>query len=465
VFAAFGVLAHALPFDYRFPIPIWVYVVGGGAAVLASAPAAALAVTSESNRSRRSRNLYPALRPLHLGTIGLVLASFLFVWGLAGGIGGRSAEAQEFFENPLTVLVWIDFWVGLGIVSALVGNLWDFVSPLNAAGRALDRELARREVEPFAYPERLGQWPAAALLVAWSWAELIWTPAKEPDTLALMAIVYFLATQLGVALFGARAWLGNVEVFTVFARTFARFAPLELTPRSPEDWLAAAPEEREVRLRPYGAGLRSESELPAGGSVFVLALLATVVFDGFSQTQRYVRLINWIIERGGWFDAHRSVLATLLMLALVVLFVAAFFLICAAVERSRSGARAAVRRYAPTLIPIAAVYFAAHYFSYLFLGGQATLGVLVDPFGKGWNPGGLGEYQIWLAITPAIGVWWTQVVLIVAGHVAAVFAAHRVAIRAHRPLTALLAQAPLVILMVAYTMAGLWVLAQQIERV
>jgi hypothetical protein len=461
---AFRVLAHALPFDYRFPLPIWVYVLGGGAAVLASAPAAALAVTADPGAGWRSRDLYPKLRRLRLGRIGLAFTSILLVWGLAGGIGGRTAEAHEFFENPLTLLIWVDFWVGLGLVSAFVGNVWDFVSPLSAAARALDRALARAGIEPFHYPARLGQWPAAILLVWWSWAELIWGPAKEPGTLAAMTIAYFGGTMLGTALFGAETWLGNVELFTVFARTFSRFAPLELRPSSPDEWLDSPVEEREVRLRPYGAGLRS-GQLPAGGSVFVLALLATVVFDGFSQTRKFAHLVGWIEDHVGWFHDHGRILATLLMLAIVVVFVAAFFAVCAAVERTRSGAREAVRRYAPTLIPIAAVYFAAHYFSYLLLAGQATLGALVDPLGKGWNPWGLGEYQIWLGITPAVAVWWIQVVLIVTGHLAAVFAAHRVALRTRGTVGALAAQVPLVGLMVGYTMAGLWVLAQQIQRV
>jgi hypothetical protein len=463
VTTAFGLLAHALPFGYRFPLPIWVYVVAGGAAVLASAPAAALAVTATPGRGWRSRNFYPRVRPLRLGTIGLGLTSILLLWGLVGAIGGRSDQAHEFLENPLTVLVWVDLWVGLGLVSAFIGNVWDFVSPLNAAARAFDRALARANVQPFPYPARLGQWPAVVLLLWWSWAELVWPSAKHPATLALMTIVYFCATLLGSALFGAEPWLGNVEVFTVFARTLGRFAPLELAPSSPEDWLAAQREDREVRLRPYGTGLRS-GDFPSGGSVFVVALLATVVYDGFSQTRKYARLVGWAVDRIGWFGAHGEMLATLLMLAIVVLFVAAFFAVCAAVERTAAGAREAVRRYAPTLIPIAAVYFAAHYFSYLLLAGQATLGVLVDPFGKSWNPGGLGEYQIWLGLTPAVVVWWTQVVLIVTGHVAGVFAAHRVALRARGAVGALAAQVPLVILMVGYTIAGLWVLAQQIQK-
>jgi hypothetical protein len=134
-------------------------------------------------------------------------------------------------------------------------------------------------------------------------------------------------------------------------------------------------------------------------------------------------------------------------------FVAAYLLI------TRAGAVA----LAPTLIPIAAVYFTAHYFAYLLIAGQATLGVIIDPFGLSWNPLGWGEYDLWKGIAPAGVVWIVQVLLIVWGHVAAVFAAHRLALRGSTRGRALLAQAPLVGLMVLYTVAGLWVLAQQIK--
>jgi len=55
------------------------------------------------------------------------------------------------------------------------------------------------------------------------------------------------------------------------------------------------------------------------------------------------------------------------------------------------------------------------------------------------------------------------VLVIVWGHVAAVFAAHRLALRTAGRVRALMAQVPLVALMVAYTVAGLWVLAQQLK--
>ncbi|HEY6963161.1 MAG TPA: hypothetical protein VI408_14825, partial [Gaiellaceae bacterium] len=291
------------------------------------------------------------------------------------------------------------------------------------------------------------------LLLVWSWMELIWPVAKEPRWLAAMLLVYMIATLVGSALFGAEAWLGNVEVFSVFARTLSRFSPLELRPFSPEEWASTPASERRARVRTYGAGLRTDPRLPAGGAAFVLAALATVVFDGWSQTDRFASLQEWFWQRWSFLAHHVDVLQTLSMVAVVVLFVGAYLLVT----------RGAAAELATTLIPIAAVYFTAHYFAYLLIAGQNTPAVIVDPFGHSWNPLGWGEYGLWKGIAPAGLVWWIQVLLIVFGHVVAVFAAHRVALRTRGRTFAFAAQLPLVLLMVAYTVAGLWVLAQQIK--
>jgi len=248
-----GLIAHAAPISYKFPLPIWLYVAAGGAAVLLSAPAAALAVSEGPARERRGLDLYPLARSLRIGLAARVVVSLLLLVGLIGGLFSTSAQAAEFFENPITVLTWVDFWVGVGIVSWLLGDVWEHISPLNAGARTLDRALARRGVQPLAYPARLGQWPAVALLLVWSWMELIWPNAKDPRTLALLLLAYAIATLGGCALYGAETWLGNVEIFSVFARTLSRFSPLELRPFLPEEWASAPSEDRSARLRLYGS--------------------------------------------------------------------------------------------------------------------------------------------------------------------------------------------------------------------
>ncbi len=60
-------------------------------------------------------------------------------------------------------------------------------------------------------------------------------------------------------------------------------------------------------------------------------------------------------------------------------------------------------------------------------------------------------------------VWYSQVALIVGGHVLAVYLAHAVALRmAPDPKLALRGQLPMVALMVLYTVASLWILSQPV---
>lgn len=465
--------AHVAGIEYKFPLPIWLYAAAGGVAVLASAPAAAVAVRGGGDKL--SRGFYRRVAPLRLGAAGTAIALVLSIVVAAGGIYG----VQLFGDNPATVVVWVDFWVGLGVVSALVGNLWDFVSPLSLAGRGLDRLLARGGVATRPYPEWLGAWPAVVLLLAWSWAELVWPEAQRPRTLVLLLALYGVAQLLAMGLFGAEVWLARGELFTVFARTLARFAPLELyvgggegpCPAGrcrtgservdcPACWLRAQRSGRGLRLRWYGSGVRREPSLGAGGSAFVVVLLATVVYDGWRSTRTYADLDGWLAGKLGGLPAYSEQVGTLTLILVVAVFSLAFIVVCAVLARFEGGSAAELAaRYAPTLIPIAAVYFIAHYFLYLFYLGQLTPGLVLDPFEREWVP----DYRPWTGV-PGAFVWYLQAGLIVWGHVVAVVEAHRVALPSHRrPRRAMLMQLPLVALMVAYTFSGLWVLGQALQ--
>ena len=60
-------------------------------------------------------------------------------------------------------------------------------------------------------------------------------------------------------------------------------------------------------------------------------------------------------------------------------------------------------------------------------------------------------------------VWYSQVGLIVAGHVIAVYLAHLISRRLlSDPNRAMLSQLPMLVLMVLYTVSSLWILAQPI---
>jgi hypothetical protein len=86
-----------------------------------------------------------------------------------------------------------------------------------------------------------------------------------------------------------------------------------------------------------------------------------------------------------------------------------------------------------------------------------------DPFGLGWDLFGTTLHRIDIGIIDARTVWLVAVGAIVIGHIVATWLAHETALdifpdsRAAR-----LSQAPVLVLMVAYTMLSLWILAQPI---
>ncbi len=455
-------LAHAANVSYDFPLPVWLYALAGGLVVAVSAPAAAFAVRGRGTWT--SRDFYGPLSRLHLGAIGTVVTTLVLADALVGGWWG---DPVSFTANPLPLVFWVDFWVGVGIVSGLVGNIWDYISPLSWAGRALDRALARRGFAVRAYPEWLGVWPSVVLLLVFSWMELVWEKGDRPHDLLVVLVVYIVGQLAGMALYGAEPWLARAEFFTVLARTFSRFAPLEYFTRldggevigDPDAWLTADREDRGVRLRGYGAGIRREPPLLPGGGAFVVATLATVVFDGYHSSKTYATLVDRIFS--GQQAGSESV-GTLAMIVIVGGFLLAFIAVSALVSVFEEGSvMKTAERYAPTLIPIAAVYFAAHYFLYWLYLGQLTPGTLADPFEHDW----VHDYNPWQPLSGG-AVWWIQVALIVFGHVVAVVEAHRVSLTVqHRSRSALVAQIPFVILMVAYTFSGLWVLGQSLQVV
>jgi hypothetical protein len=120
-----------------------------------------------------------------------------------------------------------------------------------------------------------------------------------------------------------------------------------------------------------------------------------------------------------------------------------------------------LRQFVPTLLPIAFAYHVAHYLSYLLIGGQIVIPLASDPLGRGWDLLGTANYTIAMDVVGARFAWYTSVVVIVAGHVLAMYIAHRLALeRFPERRIARRSQYPLAALMVGYTMLSLWILAQ-----
>lgn len=110
--------------------------------------------------------------------------------------------------------------------------------------------------------------------------------------------------------------------------------------------------------------------------------------------------------------------------------------------------------YAHSLVPIAAGYAIAHYFSLLLLDGQATWILASNPFGRDGVDlfGTYGNAIDYTAVSPRT-IANVQIGAIVLGHVLGVLLAHDRAVRTpHRATTG---QLPLVAVMIAFTVGGL----------
>ena len=113
-------------------------------------------------------------------------------------------------------------------------------------------------------------------------------------------------------------------------------------------------------------------------------------------------------------------------LAGAVLIVAAIYTLGMRGMRPPEGTsrRELSRAFAHTLIPIAAGYLVAHYFSLLAYNGQDLWRLLSDPLGDGSDWFGGAERDIDYGVVSATGIWYVQVGALVVGHVAALVLAH-----------------------------------------
>jgi hypothetical protein len=127
------------------------------------------------------------------------------------------------------------------------------------------------------------------------------------------------------------------------------------------------------------------------------------------------------------------------------------------------GLRRFAASYVYSLVPIAVAYQVAHYYTLLLVQGQGIIQHVSDPFGWGWDLFGTAGYSIAPGLIGAAFVWYSQVALIVAGHVVAVYLAHLVALRLFEdPGRALRSQFPMLALMILYTVFSLWIISQPI---
>jgi hypothetical protein len=376
----------------------------------------------------------------------------LLVVALAALLGENSPT-----DNIAPTFVYVLFWLGVVALVVALGNVWAWLNPWRAAADAVAWLAGRAGFDwepPLRYRESWGRWPAAFLLGSFAALELAYVEPANPRSLALGIYVYSAVTWFGMLAFGRRAWLENGEAFTVYFGFLARLSPFALVDEDGRRRVVVRPPLLSVSIRDFRPGTVA----------FVAVMLGSVAFDGFSRTAWWVDRRYEVTTRLGGDSPHLSDLVVtvfnILGLTVAIAAVALAYTVAVRAAEQLSARPNLTAQFLASLVPIALAYSVAHYFSLLFYQAQSALALTSDPFGWGWNLFGTSDYLPNFGALSANFIWYVQVAALVIGHVAGLVIAHdRAVSMAGSPRLAVATQYPMLMLMVLYTVGGLWLLS------
>jgi hypothetical protein len=450
-------LAHGIGGVRDLPLPNSFFFAGASIVLVVSFVAlGVLWTTPQLERRSAGRLLGRALDRVFLSRvlrIALQTASAaLLVVATWAALWGTTVPSENFTPT----FVYVIFWLGIPLLSVLFGNVWSVLSPWRAIAdfTVWLLELGGREARPlFTYPARLGRYPAAVALFFFLALELAHPRPSDPRVLGVGIALYTYWALAGMAVYGRDAWTKGGEGFAVAFGLLARIAPL--TSR-----------EGRIAVRWPFTGLGGADPVP-GTLAIVAVLLGSTSFDGFSRTtiwqDRMSDVRERLVDASTWRIDLTLSLVNVAGLAAFVLFVAFAYLAVVWVAARLVCRPPAVLlpEFLLSLVPIAFAYMLAHYFSLFLIQGQYLIPLASDPLGRGWNVFGTAGFDPNLTIVTPNTVWYVQWLGLVVGHVAGLAVAHDRAVALFpRREDALRSQIPMLVLMVLFTVGGLWLLNQ-----
>ena len=207
--------------------------------------------------------------------------------------------------------------------------------------------------------------------------------------------------------------------------------------------------------------LRSES-LPTGGVAFVLLVLSTVSFDGLSKTFWWLSIVG---VNPLEFPGRTAMILpnTLGLCSTFLLFLVVFYATQGLASRLNQEVQQ-TSSFIYSMIPIAFGYHFAHYLPTFLVDIQYAFIALSDPFGVGWNLFGTAEWTVTSSYLTnydsVVLIWLLQVLSIVLAHVGAVIVFHFLHLHESESLQkSMMGQVPATLLMIGYTVFGLWLLS------
>jgi hypothetical protein len=454
--------AHGIVGKADLPIPVWLF--SWTAAIVLVVSFVALStlwrkpqLQGEHRRrvlraagSSGGRSQIAGALEVAAGAIGLALFALVLYSGFAG--------AQVPNANFSVTFIYVIFWVGLPVMSVLLGDVFAALNPWRTFARLARAGLRKLGGDspggpPLRLPERLGVWPAVAVLVGFAWLELVYVNRDEPSLLAALSLGYFAVMVVGMLLFGVERWGRSADGFGVYFGLLGRLSPLV---RDEQGYLC------------WRRPLSGVTGLPmrTGTVTLICTIIGTTTFDGFSNggiwRKAEPHLQSVFGDVGLSATPAQELAYSVGLVACIALIVAVYRLGILGVRSvgDRYDVGELTRSFAHTLVPIAFAYVLAHYFSLLLWQGQAIGYLASDPLGDGSNLFGTAGYQIDYQVISYAAIWYVQVAALIAGHVSGLALAHDRALVMYRePEEAVRSQYWMLAVMVAFTSFGLWLLS------
>ena len=460
---------HYMVEPFTPPLPLLLCLVAAAGAVIAS-----FIVLIFFYKNTQAYSSYPKFDLMKLSFFGYIdranikfiiqlFSVFLFIIVVLSGFIGSSDPVY----NIAPTFVWVIWWVGLAYVSAFVGNLWSLINPWKIIFEWCEKVFSlfgrNNSVSMrLSYPSKLKVWPAVLLFVIFAWIENVYPGAIVPSKISLIILVYSIITWVGMFLFGKDTWLRNGEVFTLVFGYLSRFAPIhgEAIRTAAGKTGDSSNMKKHLYIRPISSGLLDIKGASISETLLILLLLATVTFDGFTGTKRWIDVQIYLEQ----YSNNITLINTGGLICTIVIFFVVYFAFAKLMKLASGNSFSAqhlATTFVHTLIPIALAYHVAHFLMFLLIQGQTIIPLASDPFGFDWNIFNTTLYRVNFMLASPNFYWGTSIISILIGHIIAVFLSHSIAMRLFKShSSAIRSQYPMLILMVGYTVASLWIITQ-----
>jgi hypothetical protein len=493
LFNVSNIQAHGFGERYDLPVPLGFFLIGAGLTIILSFIVIGVFVSYAHKRrtpallgtemlqsrsmTHKRHNFVPThtllgtemlqSRPMKIIEVLIKICSIsIFALLLTTGLFGSRNPA----ENFSVIFVWIIWWVGFGLVIPIIGNFWTSINPITIIFDSIYLLLSKNCILKkkctgfrhkydcpqysqfnFAeYPRIFRYWPVVFWFLLFAWIENSGYGA-DPNDLARCVILYVIVSIIGMLVYGKNIWLSRCEVFNVYYNIMGSFGILEFE-RNEHGEL------ENINIRPPVVGLL---KLETGSISFVafhIILLATITFDGLSETFIWYEAIDLFVPIFGFTGLEFLGLIFMPICFFLAYYVFSWVIYLVAGEIDF---KKVLTVFVFALTPIAIAYHIAHYFSYIVITGQMIIPLLSNPFGFGWDIFGTAEYITDISVINAKMIWYLSVITIVLGHVFSILISHVKSSQFYSNKSAAMkSQYPMMVLMVFYTALSLWIVAQ-----